>query len=286
MDGRLTWDLTYFRRSTTNLLLQRVPAPSTGFTSQIFNGGEIENQGVEIGLGFTPVQSRNLQWVTRGTFTSSKSEVVDLAGLPAFRPPLSGFGGLGVTFIEEGEPMTQIVGRAYYADGDSVSSSTLVQIGNSNPDFRVGFVNDITYKSLNVSFVLDWQQGGSVIDLTTFLYDDGSNAADYGESTWENRYNNCYLRGAMTCYIADATFLKLREVNIGIDLPKSWVQSLGWGVDNVRLSLSGRNLLTFQKYDGLDPEVANVGAAAIRNNLDISPYPPSRSVFFSVGVAF
>ncbi|HET9515146.1 MAG TPA: SusC/RagA family TonB-linked outer membrane protein [Gemmatimonadales bacterium] len=284
-DGRLTWDATYFRRSTTNLLLQRVPAPSTGFTSQIFNGGEIENQGFELGLGYTPIQNRNLQWVARGTFTSYTSEVVDLAGLPSFRPPLSGFGGLGVTFVEVGQPLTQIIGREYYADGDSVSSIN-VQIGNSNPDFRVGFVNDITYKSLNVSFVLDWQQGGSVIDLTTFLYDDASNAADYGEPTWENRYNNCYLRGAMTCYIADATFLKLREVNIGVDLPKSWVQSLGWGVDNVRLSLSGRNLLTFQSYDGLDPEVANVGAAAIRNNLDVAPYPPSRAVFFSVGVAF
>ena len=87
LDGRLTWDLTYFRRSTTNLLLTRTPAPSTGFSTQFFNGGEIENQGVEIGLGFTPIQNRNLQWVTRGTFTSTRSEVVDLAGLPPFRPP-------------------------------------------------------------------------------------------------------------------------------------------------------------------------------------------------------
>lgn len=283
LNGRLTWDVTGFRRSTTNLLLQRVPAPSTGFTSQFFNGGQIENQGFELGLGYTPIQSRNLQWVARGTFTTYRSEVVDLAGLPAFRPPLSGFGGLGVTFIEEGKPLTQIIGRRLEADG--TLSPTNVEIGNSAPDFRVGFVNDITYKSLNVSFVLDWQQGGDIIDLTTFLYDDASNAKDFGTPEWEARYE-CYLNGAMNCYMGDATFLKVREVSIGLALPPRWAQSLGWGVDNVRLNVSARNLFSFQKYSGLDPEVANIGSAAIRNNLDVGPYPPSRSIFFSIAVGF
>jgi hypothetical protein len=55
---------------------------------------------------------------------------------------------------------------------------------------------------------------------------------------------------------------------------------------NVRVGVSGRNLLTWQRYSGLDPEVANVGSAAIRNNLDVSPYPPSRSFFFNITVGF
>lgn len=283
LNGRLTWELTGFNRNTTNLLLQRVPAPSTGFTTQPFNGGKINNQGIEVGLGYTPIQNRTLQWVARGTFTSYRNEVKDLAGLPSFRPPLSGFGGLGVTFVEVGQPMTQIRGRVLHEDGTISSSDTVV--GNTNPDFRVGFVNDITYKSLNVSFVLDWQQGGSIIDLTSFLYDDGQNSPDWGTPEGDARLE-CYNTGAISCYIADATFLKLREVNVGVDLPKSWIQSLGWGVDNVRLSLSGRNLLVSQKYNGLDAEVANFGNQAIRNNLDIAPFPPSRSIFFSIAVGF
>lgn len=283
VNGRLTWDLTAFHRKTTNLLLQRVPAPSTGFTSQFFNGGRIDNKGVEIGLGYTPIQSRDLQWVARGTWSKYTNEVIDLAGLPSFRPPQSGFGGLGVTFVQVGRPMTQIRGRELYADGTISPTDTM--IGNSNPDFRVGFVNDVTYKSFNFSFVLDWQQGGNIIDLTTFLYDDAQNTWDWGTPEGEARYE-CYLKGAMSCYMGDATFLKVREVNVGVDLPRNWINSLGWGLDNVRLSLSARNLLTFQKYNGLDPEVANFGSAAIRNNLDVAPYPPSRSVFFSIGVGF
>jgi TonB-linked SusC/RagA family outer membrane protein len=282
-NGRMTWELTAFNRKTTNLLLQRVPAPSTGFTSQLFNGGKIQNKGLEIGLGFTPVQSRDLQWVTRGTFTSYTSEVLEMP-VPSFRPPLSGFGGLGVTFIEVGQPLTQIV--AFGLDENDNRTAAQVQVGNSNPDFRVGLVNDLTYKSVNFSFVLDWQQGGNVIDLTTFLYDDGSNFHDYGSPEWEFRFNKCYLAGAMSCYMGDATFLKIREVNLGVELPKSWANALGLGVDNVRLSVTGRNLATFTKYIGLDPEVANFGSTAIRNNLDIAQYPPSRSVFFNISVGF
>jgi outer membrane receptor protein involved in Fe transport len=107
-NGRISWEITAFDRNTTNLLLQRVPAPSTGFTSQLFNGGKIQNRGLELGLGITPIQSRDMQWVTRATWTSYTSEVKEMP-VPSFRPPQSGFGGLGVTFIEVGKPLTQIV---------------------------------------------------------------------------------------------------------------------------------------------------------------------------------
>jgi hypothetical protein len=232
-------------------------------------------------LGITPIQSRDMQWVTRATFTTYDSEVKEMP-VPSFRPPLSGFGGLGTTFIEVGKPLTQII--AFGLNPDSTRTATQVQVGNSAADFRMGFVNDFTYKSLNFSFVLDWQQGGNVIDLTTFLYDDGSNAKDYGTPEWEERYN-CYLKGAMTCYMGDATFLKIRSEHRH-RAAQNWVNALGWGVDNVRLSVTGRTLATFTSYIGLDPEVANFGAAAIRNNLDVAQYPPSRAVFFNISVGF
>ena len=283
LDGRLTWELTGFTRNTTNLLLTRVPAPSTGFTGQVFNGGRIENRGVEIGMGYTPIQRPDGQWVTRATFTQYDSEVKDLAGLPSFRPPLSGFGGLGVTFIEVGQPLTQIVGRAFDANGDR--TATDVQLGNSAPDFRMGFVNDFTYKRLTATVVLDYQQGGDIINLTRFLYDDAGTSPDEGSPAWEERMRG-YEGGVMTPYIEDATFLKVREVAVGVALPDAWLQRANVGVSSARVSLTARNLFAWQKYSGLDPEVANVGSAAIRNNLDVAAYPPSRSIFFDISVGF
>ena len=282
-DGRLTWELTAFNRNTTNLLLQRVPAPSTGFTTQVFNGGKIENRGFEASLGVTPIQTGNAMWISRATFTQYTSEVKDLAGLPGFRPPLSGFGGLGVTFIEVGEPLTQIVGRAFDENGER--TSTDVQLGNTAPDFRMGFVNDFTYGAFSANVVLDYQQGGDIINLTQFLYDDAGTSADHGSPAWERRMEG-YNAGVMTPYIEDATFLKLREVSIGYTLPPSLLGRANVGLDNARISLTGRNLVSWQKYSGLDPEVANLGSAAIRNNLDVAAYPPSRSIFLDISVGF
>jgi hypothetical protein len=283
MHSRLNWELTGFERNTTNLLLQRVPAPSTGFSSQVFNGGRIQNRGLEATIGVTPIQRSDVTWLVRTTYTRYTSEVKDLAGLPPFRPPLSGFGGLGVTFIQEGKPLTQIVGRAFDANGNR--TSTDVQIGNTAPDYRMGLVNEVTYGPFNFNLVFDYQHGGDIINLTQFLYDDAGLSADYGSPEWTYRMKG-YNGGVMTPYIEDASFLKLRELSIRASVPESWVNRARLGARNVSVGVSGRNLLTWQKYSGLDPEVANLGSAAIRNNLDVAPYPPSRSFFFDFSVGF
>ncbi len=283
MDGRLTWELTGFSRNTTNLLLQRVPAPSTGFATQVFNGGKIENRGFEAVLGVTPIQRQNLTWVSRGTFTQYTSEVKDLAGLPPFRPPLSGFGGLGVTFIEVGEPLTQIIGRDFDANGER--TATDVQLGNTAPDFKMGFVNDLNYKALSLNVVFDYQKGGDIINLTQFLYDDAQTSHDFGSPDHEYRMRG-YDNGVMTPYIEDATYLKLREIAVGVTIPRRWLGFGNFNIANARVSLTGRNLVSWQKYSGLDPEVANLGSAAIRNNLDVAAYPPNRSFFLDISLGF
>lgn len=284
LNGRLTWELTAFTHNTTNLLLQRVPAPSSGFSSQIFNGGKIRNSGVEVGLGFTPVQSGSTLWVVRGTFTRYTSEVVDLAGLPPFFPPSSGFGAaLGTTYIEEGMPITQIAG--FGLKPDSTRADKISMLGNSAPDFRVGLVNDLTFGPFNIGAVVDWQQGGTIINLTRYLQDHGKTSADWGTPEWEKRYK-MRLAGTTLAYLEDASFLKVREVNVDYQVPSRFVDALMLGARDVSLGLAARNLFMWTKYSGLDPEVANFGAAAIRGNLDIAPYPPSRSFFFNISVGF
>ncbi|MFW6090206.1 MAG: TonB-dependent receptor domain-containing protein, partial [Gemmatimonadota bacterium] len=287
-DDRLTWELTAFQTTTTNLLLQRVPAPSTGFATQLFNGGEIRNSGIEIGLGYTPILAADAHWIARGTFTRYTSEVIDLAGLPAFFPPASGFGNLGQTFVEEGKPITQIVGFDFIEneDGDLVRDSIQTQLGNTAPDFRVGLVNDIGYGPVNFNVVVDWQQGGDVINLTQFLHDAAGTAPDFGTEEWEQRYAGLLASTVITPYIEDGTFVKLRELAVNVDLPSSVLAPLNLDARTVRVGLTGRDLLMWTRYSGLDPEVANFGSTAIRSNLDISPYPPMRSIFFNISVGF
>jgi TonB-linked SusC/RagA family outer membrane protein len=282
LNGRATFEATYYNRHTTNLLLQRVPAPSSGFATQIFNGGEIRNRGFEVVAGYAPIQRPDASLLLRGTFTSNRSKVIDLP-VPGFRPPLSGFGGLGVTFIQEGQSMSQIKAFAYDASGNP--TATIVKVGDASPDYRIGLTSDLTWKSFSFGTVWDYQHGGDIINLTSFLYVDSQLSDDYGTPAYNNRLQ-AYNDGVMTPFIEDATFLKLREVSLGWLVPQRFTNAIGWGVRDVRLSVTARNLKTWTDYSGLDPEVANLGDAAIRNNLDVTPYPPSRSFFFNLSVGF
>lgn len=283
-NGRAQIEVTAYRRRTNDLLLSRTPAPSTGFNSQIFNGGIISNKGLEVLVGLTPVQKRTFNWVSQTSFTLHRSNV-DSLPVPAFRPPGSGFGGLGVLFIEQGHPLTRIYGPRY-VNGTS-GATEQGDVGDTEAKFRMGFTNSVTWKSINVSATLDWQNGGSVTNLTQVLLDDGGTAVDAGSAAWTKRFITDFAtNGVIAGYIESASFVKLRELSINYALSRKVAESLGIGAKDIRIGLTGRDLFWWTKYSGLDPEVANFGAQAIRSNVDVTPYPPSRSVFINIAVGF
>jgi TonB-dependent starch-binding outer membrane protein SusC len=87
--------------------------------------------------------------------------------------------------------------------------------------------------------------------------------------------------------VQNGSYLKLREVNLSYNLPERLTSSLfGQGIRFARLSLTGRNLLRITPYRGLDPEVSNFANQAIVRNIDVAPFPPSRSFFFSIDLGF
>src|SRR5258705_259191 len=130
--------------------------------------------------------------------------------------------------------------------------------------------------------LLDGQLGGSLINLTKFLYGLGSNTADYAEpitvgslqtTKGPNRLRLFPKQTAM--YVEDASFLKLRELTLSVEVPSTMVSRFGRGVRTAELSFSGRNLWTHTDYTGLDPEVSNFGNQPIGRNIDVAPFPPS-----------
>ncbi len=98
---------------------------------------------------------------------------------------------------------------------------------------------------------------------------------------------NRFGAGFSDVYIQNGSYFKLREVNLSYNLPEQWTSSLfGGGVRFARLSLTGRNLFRVTPYRGLDPEVSNFANQAIVRNIDVAPFPPSRSFFFSIDLGF
>ncbi|MCG8424142.1 MAG: SusC/RagA family TonB-linked outer membrane protein [Proteobacteria bacterium] len=275
-DGRGVFELTLYQRNISDLLLDRTLAPSTGFLTQSGNFGSLRNRGVELLLQVTPVRTAKLQWLSRTTFSLNRSEITGL-DIPAFN--FGGFGEvLGSYRIDVGDSASQIIGTEQDENGD------FIQIGDGEPDFRVAFVNDVTYRGFTLHMLWDWQQGSDVINLTRLLYDAFANSPDYVENG-ADRFNTWNNDNDIRPYLEDASFLKLREVSLSYELPKSILKQIG-AMNSARVKLSGRNLLTITSYSGLDPEVSNFGSQAIARNVDVAPYPPSRSVWFSIEAGF
>ena len=186
----------------------------------------------------------------------------------------------------------------------TVGTRIVTAIGDANPDFRMGFSNDVQFGAFSLYGLIDWQQGGDVVNLTGWLFDLSRNADDFTdpcvrncaiveaadgttrtETLGEQRLR-IYPGRTSTVWLEDASYVKLRELTLSYELPPSLLGRFWSGARYVRLNLSGRNLLTFTDYSGMDPEVSNFGSQAIARNIDVAPYPPSRSFWFSVDLSF
>jgi hypothetical protein len=119
---------------------------------------------------------------------------------------------------------------------------------------------------------------------TTWDYDAASPDPAIGATLGEYRYN-LWGGGANTAaYLVDGSYTKIREVNLSYQLSRDIASRLG-GAQSARLSLSGRNLFIISGYNGYDPEVNN-GGNFVARFVDLAPYPPSRSFFFSVELGY
>ncbi len=324
LGGRASIEFTAYRQRVDDLILTRALAPSTGFNNAVFNNdGYMTNKGIETALRAVPIQTGGFNWTTGITFSIDRSKM-DSLSVPAFNAPLAGFGtSLGAGRIQQGKSLTQIVGRDTITVADDprclealsttagsglcVPGTRIVtQLDDANPDFRMGFSNDLRWKSLSLTTTVDWQQGGAANNLLGWLFDLARNTKDYAapcnlegcgmrtladgttrpETLGEYRLR-VYPARTSRVWLEDASFVKLREVSLSWQVPQSMLQNqILRGINTARVTLSGRNLIRITDYRGMDPEVHNFGTTAIRTNIDVGPYPPSRSFWLSVDVRF
>jgi TonB-linked SusC/RagA family outer membrane protein len=282
--GRANIEASVYRKTINDLLLTRELATSSGFNQEIFNGGELQTNGVELTVGLVPLQTAALNWIFRTTYSTNSSEITQLP-VPTFQT--GGFGtSLGVFQIEKGKSPTQIVGLDTTNAGEVVTRA----IGEANPDFRMAFSNDVTWRGFSARALFEWQKGGDVINLTKLLYDFGQSTEDYAkpfnasETVGEHRLAG-FGKHAAT-YVEDGSYVKMREISVAYDLPRSLTNGIWSGIRSARVSFSGRNLLRWTDYTGLDPEVSNFGNQAVARNVDVAPYPPSRAFMISFDFVF
>ncbi|WP_310589823.1 SusC/RagA family TonB-linked outer membrane protein [Larkinella soli] len=173
----------------------------------------------------------------------------------------------------------------------------LYSFGDPNPKFLMSFINDLSYRNfLTLSFQFDWVNGSHLYNQTKeWMYRDGIHG-DYdkafsinGETAaWTAFYRGVYAErqrnGTKNYFYEDASFVRLRNIAIGFDLGK--VIRIP-ATKRVQLVLSGRNLLTWTKYTGFDPEISSgTNGSAFDRGTDHNTMPNYRSYQATVNIGF
>jgi TonB-linked SusC/RagA family outer membrane protein len=288
LKGRAALEFSFFNKRIDDLLVTATLANSTGYGLRIFNGGTMRTRGYEGSIRAFPILTDGFEWNSTTTFSTVDSRVLSLP-VPPFQAP--GFGTtFGVFQVEEGKSLTQIVGNDSLPNGQGI----VRQVGDANPDFRMGFSNGFRMGAFNVATLVDWQKGGEIINLTRYLWDASRNGPDCNElapapndlnETVCARRQRTFSRQTRN-YIEDGSFVKLREVSVSYAVPTALVRRAVGRAESARVTVSGRNLIIATDYTGLDPEVSNFGSQAVSRGFDVSPYPPSRSFWLSIDLGF
>lgn len=333
LNGRLGLDFTYFDNRTRNQIIPIELDIATGYASRIINAGLIQNKGIEVVLSGIPVRSSNgLTWNFMANFTRTRGYVLELTeGLTTYT--LTGRNGAniqarigermgniyGAGFARVEDPASPYFGQIIHnTSGTPITSPTLVNQGNYNPDWMLGLQNNLNYKGISLGFLFDYRHGGIVVSRTKTIgstsgqlaetllgrengYDltqpgngiisegvirnaDGSftpNTIKITSRNWHNRY---YERNNVEAAKYDATFLKLREVTIGYTIPKKLLTRIP--VQDVKISLVGRNLALWTENPHFDPETMAMGGGTLIPGVEDMAFPSTRNIGFNLNVKF
>ena len=288
--NRVGLDFSIYNKQSNDLIFPLALDPSTGGTSTTINVAEVENIGVEVGLTFRPIQTKDWVWDINTNFTKNENTVLRIGeGLDKFA--FAGFSNRG-NFAVPGEAYGQIWGSQVLkddngnpiigADGAYQTDPEIGVLGDPNPDWTLNAGTTVGWKGITFRMLWNYQEGGDMYATTpSTLLSRGvlqetdfdrfvpiivpGVLADGSPNNIQITPNNHYWRD-MGVFISenriyDATHLRLREVSLSFQLPKEWLESTPLG--NASLTFSGQNLWydAFNFPDGskFDPEMASLG---------------------------
>jgi TonB-dependent starch-binding outer membrane protein SusC len=309
LNDRVGVELTYYRKTSKDLLLQKPLPPSLGFpaaNAPFVNIGKLRNQGIELAVTAQPIQQRHLSWEMRLGLSTLDSKIVDMGSVPpfgtlnrqqkGFEPGM--FVGLRIRSIDT---LTNIV----------KVSDDFERIGPVLPTLEGNFSTNITLlRNFRVYALLDWKTGNYLYNLTDFFRETqlvrSNRRLDPAVlSTYEKlrRYGNqtpgqpAFVREGVKpgfaatatvnevrdAYVQKADFAKLREVSVSYSLPSKWAGYMH--AQYAQFTLSGQNLHTWTGYEGFDPEVLSVATTNFGRQ-DFLTIPPARRVVAKVNLTF
>lgn len=308
-DSRLGGTLEFYDSKTKDLLVRRSIPVMGGYTSVLTNIGETNNRGVELLINTTNIRKDKFEWSSNLNFSYNRNKIVSLFGTDLdndgkeddsvanswfIGQPINSyydykFDGIyqeGDTDIPEGSKPGFVRVKDLNGDGVITPADRTVVGSGQNPDYVIGLRNTFTYGNLSLSIfvnaMLGWEAPFNLIN--PLVPDRSFNQIDAGWWTPENKSNNRpgldYSNPLNTNWYVSRDFLRIRDLSLGYQFEDSILEQLH--VSNLRISLSVKNLYTFTKWLGSDPET-NEGSFSEQGSDGLYPMPRTFSLGLNLG---
>lgn len=286
---RLFGSVEYYN-TKTNDLLYAVAIPSiTGFKSILSNVGCISNQGIELNITSRNIVRKYFTWETTFNISHNKNKIVELTGqdkdgdgkeddlvasglfIGESLSAIYDYQIDGIWQVGDDIPSGFYPGTFRIKDTDGVDGITpddRTIIGNTDPFLRMGLLNNLRYKNITLSVFINSAVGGKdgYLGQNSHNVVRNDNAIRYNHLKEEadlfwspNNPDGIYARSQSTAAIEGLRyekrdFLRLQDVTLGYDLPKTLVNTLQ--IENINVYLNAKNLLTLTGWHGWDPEAS------------------------------
>ena len=316
-DNRASLLFTFYRQNIEDLIVSRVLAPSIGGSSRTENVGTMRNNGIEFYASITPIKTEDLNWDLNFNFSSNKNKVLSTIGGDITIATVTG----APPIVKEGEPLGVFYGTYYAKDtagnlilsGPSTTGAPVgvpqvergdlatgtpqrdangqptgdvlrKVIGDPNPDYILGIGTTIDYKKFSFSMLWEAVQGFDVFDADKRTRQ-GVGLGKLAEQELTGELPRGYIAGIYPIEefrMEDGSFVKLREVSIGYEIGSLFNDSL----KNVRVSLIGRNLISFDNFFSYDPETNAGGQSNLLRSVNFGNVPIPSTFALSLSTNF
>jgi TonB-linked SusC/RagA family outer membrane protein len=318
LKNKINLGITVYNQNIKDLVVNRTLPSSSGATSIVTNVGEMTNKGVEISLGISPIKTKDFTWDMNVLYNRNRNKIVKL-GSPTV--PISNSAGVPI-FLMEGQPASVFYGFPYARNADGsllltaqnlpqrergtqlttniteytplrddkgqpsfAAGSAFVRtiIGNPNPDWTGSLVNSFTYKKFSLNVLLDAVQGVDVFNADKRTRNNVG-IGDIAEQELKGEVPRGYVFSLVNIEeyrVDDGSYVKLRELGLSYQVP-SFVK----GLKSMKVSLIGRNLHSWDKYNGYDPETNAGGNSDLLRGVDFGNVPIPRSFQIQLNASF
>ncbi len=306
-NSRLIVTLDGYYKYTKDLLMN-VPLPSP-YPSIYRNEGEMSNWGLELAINSVNIEKNDWRWTTDFNISMNRNKLEKLNLQQVYYytqtsealseyvvrmtpgQPLSQFWGYTAKGVDPETGM--IIYEDYNGDG-KVNVADKHYIGDANPLFTAGLTNTISWKGLNLSFLLTSSVGNDIYNASKIemigMYTGGNQIKDVvrrwripGQITDIPKAGELDNLRASTRWIEDGSYLKVKNITLSYDITHPALKKAN--INRIQPYITLDNMITFTNYTGYDPEMSQY-TSATSMGIDWGTYPCVKTVLFGVNVEF